>query len=308
MATGKSFTGVYPILPTPFRDDETLDLDGFRRIVEFMVTLDVSGVTILGVLGEANRMTDGERSELVRTAVEAASGRIPVVVGTSHSGTRAAADLSREAESLGAAGVMVTPHHEPTPNPERVFEYFARIGDRCSLPIVLQDHPVSTQVHMSVDLVLRIVDEVKTVQCVKQEAVPSPSRVAALASGMKGSRPVSILTGLGALYAGFELLRGSDGFMTGFAFPEALQAMVRAREEGDQDRVMEIYTRFLPLIVFEQQPGAAIRKEIFRMRGLMQSGRVRHPGGGIDEGTRRQLEAVIQRVLGKVDIGMPVTV
>jgi 4-hydroxy-tetrahydrodipicolinate synthase len=151
---------------------------------------------------------------------------------------------------------------------------------------------------MPLDLVLRIVEEVGTVACIKQEAVPSPSRISALVKGM--GRKVPILTGLGALYGGFELQRGADGFMTGFAFPEVLMAMVQAKD--DDDRLMTLYTRYLPLIVFEQQPGVAIRKEVFRMRGLMDTSRVRHPGGNIDDSTRAQLEAIIKRVLGDADL------
>ncbi len=301
------FTGVYPILPTPFNEDESLDAEAFANIIRFMVDLGVDGVTILGVLGEANRMVDAERSRLIETAVAAADDRIPVVVGTSHSGTQATIDLSRTAHALGAKGVMVTPHREPTPNAQRIYEHFARIADAIELPIVLQDHPISTQVHMPLDLVLRMVAEIEAVACIKQEAVPSPARVAALIAGMT-TRRLPILTGLGALYGGYELARGADGFMTGFAFPEVLMAMVAAARNDDHGRVMDIYTRYLPLIVFEGQPGVAIRKDIFRQRGLMSSSRVRHPGGSIDDGTLTQLETALTRTFDGRDIKQPIVV
>lgn len=300
------FTGVYPILPTPFKDDESLDTEAFAGIIESMVGIGVDGVTILGVLGEANRMVDTERSTLIETAIAAADGRIPVVVGTSHSGTQATIELSKSALSFGAKGVMVTPHREPTPNAQRIYDHFARVADAVDIPIVLQDHPISTQVHMPLDLVLRMVAKIDRVACIKQEAVPSPARVAALIDGM--SRRLPILTGLGALYGGFELARGSDGFMTGFAFPEVLMAMVAAANDNDQDRVMAIYQSYLPLIVFEGQPGVAIRKEIFRQRGLMESSRVRHPGGSVDNGTRTQLKATLSRTFGDQDISQPIKV
>ena len=301
------FTGVYPILPTPFNDDESLDSEAFANIIKFMIDIGVDGVTILGVLGEANRMVDTERSKLIETAVATADGRLPIVVGTSHGGTQATIELSNAAHSLGAAGVMVTPHREPTPNAQRIFDHFARIADAIEIPIVLQDHPISTQVHMPLDLVLRMVAEIDRVACIKQEAVPSPARVAALIAGMT-SRKLPILTGLGALYGGYELARGADGFMTGFAFPEVLMAMVKAARGDDHDRVMDIYAHYLPLIVFEGQPGVAIRKDIFRLRGLMTSSRARHPGGSIDAGTRDQLETAIARTFGDQDITQPITI
>ena len=227
-----SFQGVYPILATPFDDRENVDLESFGRIVRFMADIGVDGVTILGVLGESGRMVDSEREQLIRTAVEAA-GRIPVIVGTSHKGTIATRTLSRMAESLGAGAVMVTPSREPVPGEDRVFEYFRQTVQGISIPVVVQDHPASTEVHMSVELMLRI---------------------------------------------------------------------VRENRMGD---AWDLYRRFLPLIVFEQQPGVAVRKEILRMRGLIASGRVRHPGAGLNPDAAVQLRALLDRTLPGVDLTRP---
>jgi len=306
MARQISFHGVYPILATPFHDDESLDLDSFDRLIRFMAGLQVDGVTILGVLGESNRMLDREREELIRAAVNAAGGQVPVIVGTSHSGTRAALGLSQMAEELGADAVMVTPHAEPVPNDDRVFEYYRAIAEGIRIPLVVQDHPASTAVHMSVPLILRIVNEIPGVACIKEEATPTPPKIRALLQGMR--RRVPILTGLGALYGQFDLESGSQGFNTGFAFPEVLVATVQAMKARDTDRVRALYARFLPLIVFEQQPGVAVRKEVLRLRGLLRSSRVRHPGASVQPAVAEQLKALISQVLPGADITKPVTV
>lgn len=298
------FKGVFPILATPFDGQEQLDLPSFDRLVNFMGELGVDGVTILGVLGEANRMTDAERQAVIETAVAAAAGRFPVVVGASHKGTRAALELSRMAEQLGADAVMLTPSQEPVPNEERIFEYFARVAEGMDLPLVIQDHPASTGVHMSVSLLLRLVREIPRASCIKQEAVPTAPKIRALRQGL-GDRPVGILTGLGALYGKFDLEAGSDGFMTGFAFPEVLQALVAAQRASDAARVAQLYARFLPLIVFEQQPGVAVRKELLRRRGLLNAGTVRHPGGPLPAGAAEQLDALLNWLLPVTDLTKP---
>ena len=290
------FRGVFPILPTPFLPDESIDIGSFEHMIERMVGLRVDGVTILGVLGEANRLTDRERTELVDAAVQTADGRIPVVVGTSHSGTRAAAELAASAERQGANAVMVTPHKETVPSERRIFDHFRAVATASDLPIVLQDHPGSTDVHMSVDLVLDMVREIPSIACIKQEALPSPPRIAALKAAL--SRDVPILTGLGALYGGFELAAGADGFMTGFAFPEILKAMVAA----SVDDAWRIYANYLPLIVFENQPGVAIRKEIFRRRALIAHSVVRAPGAGISPAAALQLDELLKRTFGARDV------
>jgi 4-hydroxy-tetrahydrodipicolinate synthase len=303
MAAELKFEGVFPILATPFDEKENPDLESFDRLIRFMAGLGVEGVTILGVLGEANRLLDGEREQLIRTAV-AAAGTMPVIVGTSHSGTRAARELSQMAEKLGARAVMVTPHAEAVPNDDRILGYYRTIAEGIRIPVVLQDHPASTQVHMSAALILRILGEVPGVAALKEEAVPTAAKIRALAAGMK-ERKVPILTGLGALYGLFDLEAGSSGFNTGFAFPEALSAMVAAARAGNWDKVRAIYTRFLPLIVFEQQPGVAIRKEILRLRGAIRGNTVRHPAAALQPATAQQLRHLIDAILPGQDLAKP---
>lgn len=303
--TTHKFSGVIPILATPFNGDESLDLASWQRMIEFMVGLGVNGITILGVLGESNRLNDHEREALIKSAVATVNKRIPVIVGTSHTGSAAAAYLSRMAEDLGADAVMVAPAREPVPNDERIVEYYRRVATAATLPIVLQDHPASTEVHMSAPLILRIVKEVPTIACIKAEAVPTPPKIRVLREGL--SRPVTILSGLGALYAPFDLEAGSDGFNTGFAFPEVLIALVAAAQTKDFDRVHELFARFASLIVFEQQPGLAVRKEILRLRGLIACNCVRHPGATITPSIAADLAALMKRTLPNVDVTKPIS-
>ena len=301
------FSGVMPILATPFHDDETLDLPSWTRLLEFMVGLGVDGVTIIGVLGESNRLADHERDALIAHAVRVVAGRIPVVVGTSHSGTAAGKYLARRAAELGADAVMITPGKEAVPNDERIIETYKRIADGLTIPIVLQDHPASSEVHMSVALILRLLREIPAIQCIKAEAVPTAPKLRQLIDGM-AEKQTPILTGLGALYAPFDLEAGSAGFNTGFAFPEVLMAMVSAAKLQDWDRVHALYARFAALIVFEQQPGVAVRKEILRRRGLLTSARARPPGASLSPTAERQLDRLLAATLPSIDIGAPILV
>jgi 4-hydroxy-tetrahydrodipicolinate synthase len=301
-----NFTGVIPILATPFNEDESFDAESMSRLVEFVARTGVNGITVLGVLGEANRLNDAEREAVIHTAVDAANG-LPVIAGASASGTRTACDLACMAESLGASAVMITAHAEPTPSDERVFKHFSTIMRATGLPIVLQDHPASSGVHMSADLMLRMVRELPSIACIKEEAVPTAPKIRALKAGMS-TRQVPILTGLGALYGYFDLEAGSDGFNTGFAFPEVLMAMVAAAARADWKRARELYARFLPLIVFEQQPGVAVRKEIFRQRAAVRLNCVRQPGAPLNPHTGEQLAQLLHALLPDADITAPLAI
>ncbi|HEX4858890.1 MAG TPA: dihydrodipicolinate synthase family protein [Usitatibacteraceae bacterium] len=292
--------GVIPILATPFNDDESLDLVSWQRLIRFMLDAGADGLTILGVLGEANRLTDAERDSLISSAVTTVEGRVPLVVGVSHAGTFAAGVLAARAEELGASAVMLAPHKEPVANDERIVELYKRVARATSLPIVLQDHPASTEVQMSAALIARIVDSVPSIQAIKAEAVPTAPKIRALREQCKTH--VAILAGLGALYAPFDLAEGIDGFNTGFAFPEVLKAMVSAAHSGNFARVHALYARFAALIVFEQQPGLAVRKEILRRRGMIASARVRHPGAALPAGSALHLDRLLAAAFGGQDL------
>ena len=311
--TPSLFHGVWPIMATPFQPDESLDLAGFAKAIRFMGSAGADGVTVVGVLGESNRITDTERMRLISCAVEAAGsvGRpFPVCVGTSHSGTAATVALSQMAQELGAAAVMVTPSKEASGNwDDALLTLYARVAAGCpGLPIVLQDHPASTGVLMPVPLLAKIVAEVPSVGCIKLESLPTPAKIAALRASWAKAPPAqecTILTGLGALYAGFDMEQGTQGFMTGFAFPEVLNAMNNAAQAGDLAAAHALYQRFLPLMVFEQQPGVAVRKELYRIRGLIESNTVRHPANAIAPALATALQAELARALPGVDLKQP---
>src|SRR5262245_20237911 len=153
---------------------------------------------------------------------------------------------------------MIAPPRDTAGNEQGIFDFYRRVAERTSLPVCVQDHPVSSGVTFSVSLLLRLIAEIPQIAAVKVESVPSPRKIEALSRG--STRPeVRLLGGLGALYSYFELLSGSAGIMTGFGFPEILLAMWQAHAAADTDRVFHLYRQYLPLIVFEQQAGVAIR-------------------------------------------------
>ena len=297
------FCGVIPILVTPFNEDETVDTSSIQTMIQLMKDIGVNGVTILGVLGEANRLTDNERELIIDTAIQTAD-QLPVIVGTSATGTRSVIHHNATAKRLGASAVMVTPQTEPGPSDAKVFTHFQTILNETDLPVILQDHPASTGVHMPNELIFRMLDELTGWGGVKLEAVPTAPKLQSLKA--RYQEKISVMTGLGALYAAFDLESGSDGFNTGFAFPEVLIALVAAAEQKDWTSVHRIYQRFLPLIVYEQHPGVAIRKELFKMRGAIRTARVRSPGVQGTESVTTTLKMLLQYILPNQNVTNPV--
>lgn len=289
--------GVYNIMATPFRDDGALDEDSLRRLTEATIAMGVDGITVLGVAGEAQKLLDAERRQVLEIVIEVNAGRVPIIVGATQNATDTTIAACREAEQAGASGVMVAPPLFLGPGPA-LTEHFRRLAEAISIPIVLQDFPPSNGVTMTPADMAQLVNDIPGITTIKLEDPPTPQRIAQTLALIERD-DATILGALGGIYYLDELRRGASGTMTGFAYPEVLVAIWRAWEAGDRREAAEIFYRYLPLIQFEGQPklGLAVRKEILRRRGLIASAAVRHPGPRLDPGLLDDLTETIE-ILG----------
>ncbi|HQZ90842.1 MAG TPA: dihydrodipicolinate synthase family protein [Thermomicrobiales bacterium] len=289
----RPLAGVYTILTTPFLNDGSLDEISLARLIEVSIGAGADGLTALGVAGEAHKLTDSERRRVVELVVETAAGRVPVVVGASRESTEATIEACREAERAGVAGVMIAPPTFVQPGPA-LARHFARVSAATTLPITLQDYPPVNGVTMSPADMATLVDAAPSIVTVKLEDPPTPQRIAQLVD-LLGDRGTTVVGGSGGLYLLDELRRGAAGTMTGFAYPEVLVRIWRAWRDGDRVAAAQAYYRYLPLLVFEGQPklGVAIRKEILRHRGLIDTALVRQPGPQLAPGIADDLAATL---------------
>ena len=288
------FEGVYSVLPTPFRGGGEIDVESLKRVVDLIVAAGVNGVTALGVTGEAARLSERERAVVVDAVVKQAAGRVKVIVGTSADGVRTCIDFSREARSLGATAVMVSPPRMPKLNSESVVNHYKALAEAVDLPIVVQDYPPISGFAMEAGLLARIAREVPAARAIKLEDPPTPFKTSRILTAA-GETKVAILGGLGGVFLLEELLAGAAGVMTGFAYPEVLVKVVSLYRAGQIDQAASLFYRFVPLMRFEFQEGIgmAIRKEVFRRRGVLADSSTRAPGAVLDEGTRTALDRVL---------------
>ena len=230
-------SGVYIIAVTPFTDTGAIDENSIDSAVDFYLEKGVSGVTILGMMGEAHKLTSEESRTVMQRYLRRIDGRVPVVVGVSAPGTDPLLHFAAEAMDRGAAGVMLAPVNTVRTE-EQIFGYFAGVLDRLGdTPLVLQDYPFITGVNISVETLLRIFERYPQVVMLKHEDWPGLSKLSRLRSAP--GRQVSILVGNGGLYLPQELRRGASGAMTGFAYPEMLVEVlrpVRRRQAGARRR------------------------------------------------------------------------
>jgi len=292
--------GVFIIAATPFTDDGALDLHSIDSLTDFYLGCGVHGFTLLGMMGEAHKLTAEESLTVVNRVVARAQGR-QVIVGASHAGLENVRRLAHEAMVAGAAGVMVAPP-PGLKGDDGVYNYYAQLFEELGpdIPVVYQDYPQTTGVYLAPAVFERMVDDFKQLVMLKHEDAPGLAKLTRVREGEKkpGRRRVSILVGNGGLYYPQEMQRGADGAMTGFAWPEMLVQVYDLFAVGKSSEAEDLFDLYLPLVRHEQQPsiGLALRKEVLFRRGAIRSPRQRAPGSSLTATDRAELDNLIARL------------
>lgn len=298
MITAES-QGVFAIAPTPFLADGAIDYGSIDKLVEFYESAGVTGLTVLGQMGEAPKLRHEESVEIVRRVLD--KTQLPVVVGVSAPGFGTMTELTASVMSLGAAGVMVAPPNTLRTD-DQIVSYYAQVGKALGpdVPIVLQDYPLTFSVVMTPKVIMRISAEVPTVVMLKHEDWPGLEKISALraAEASGEARRLSILCGNGGLFLDFEMARGADGAMTGYCFPELLVDVVQFVKEGKSDEAHDLFDAHLPLIRYEQQAGTglAVRKHVMVRRGLISTDTQRMPGRVLSQTERNEVDLLLERL------------
>jgi 4-hydroxy-tetrahydrodipicolinate synthase len=296
-----SANGVYIIAATPFTDDGAVDTNSLDRLMDFYLGCGITGVTVLGIMGEAPKLTHAESVALTRQVVRRVNG-LPVVVGASSPGFASMGALVKDVMDAGAGGVMVAPP-STLKTDDQIVAYYANvveaIGD--DVPFVVQDYPYASGVFMAPSVIRRIVTDHPSCQMVKHEEWPGLEKLTALKSQMADGtmRRVAILCGNGGIFLPHELERGADGANTGYAYPEMLVQLVKLIKAGERAAAHDLFDRHLPLLRYEQQPGMlglAVRKYILKRRGAIASDAQRKPGIKLSKQAVEEIEFLIARL------------
>ncbi|RWQ40795.1 MAG: dihydrodipicolinate synthase family protein [Mesorhizobium sp.] len=302
MTFGVDAKGVYPIAATPFNADMSVDYDSVDRLTEFYQDAGATGMTILGILGEAQKLEPEESLTIARRVI--ARSRVPVVVGVSNPSFAAMRRLAREVTDAGAAGVMLAPASHLRSD-EQIAAYFHHCVEAIGpdVPWALQDFPLTLSVILSVPMISRIMKEHPSCVMLKAEDWPGLEKISAIRKLQAAGdlRKFSILTANGGLFLDFEPERGSDGAMTGYAFPDMLVELDRLHREGQRDAAHDLFDAHLPLIRFEQQQGIglAVRKYVLMRRGAITSDVQRSPRSSLTPAGRSEVDYLLERLARK---------
>ena len=300
----RPYKGVFPVVPTTFTEQGGLDLASQRRCVDFMIDAGSAGLCILANFSEQFVLSDADREVLTRSILEHVAGRVPVIVTTTHFGTQVCAERSRQAQDMGAAMVMVMPpYHGATirVGEQAIQEFFARLSDAIRIPIMIQDAPVSGT-PMSAPFLARMAREIEQVSYFKIETAGVASKLRelitlvgdAIAGPWDGEEAITLLPDLDA---------GATGSMTGGGYPDGIRRIIDTYAAGRREEAIAEYTRWLPLINYENRQGGILTaKALMKEGGIIACEAPRHPfapmnpqvrAGLID--TARRLDPLVLR-------------
>ncbi len=286
-----SLAGIYPIVPTPFDATGRLDFPSIERLTSFLADRGVQGAAILGVMGEAHKMTASEQEQVVDAFRKHLPDGLQLVVGVRAAGTDIAVGMARTAAKYQPDALLVGP--PPVQNDDTIFGYYKRISEAVDVPLILHDYPAATGILMSPELIARLYHELETVQYIKLEDPPTGLKMAKVRK--LAGEDLKVFGALGGAYAFEELDRGAVGIMTGFGYPEFLVDLYQRYQSGDIDGSARVMYDISPLIRWEFQPklGVSMRKHILVKRGVFETAFVRHPGAEADDKTLEHLDRIL---------------
>lgn len=287
----RPLTGILPVAPTPFHADGRLDPEGMTRVLDCLIDQGVDAICILANYSEQFVLSDDERATLMRLSLEHVAGRVPVIVTTSHFSTGIAVERAMAAAAMGAAMVMMMPPYHGAglrADEEGIFEHFAAVSAAVSIPIMVQDAPLSG-VTLPVPLLARMARELENVGYFKIECPFAADKLAALiAAG--GSDVLGPWDGEEAVTLLADLDAGATATMTSGLQCEQIRPIVTEYLAGNRDAALAQWTRCLPLINHEnRQCGLRACKTVFMEGGVIGSDHVRHPLRPMSARTRERL-------------------
>ena len=285
-----NFIGCWPVAPTPFKENEDLDLEGMKRVLDCMIDQKVDGICILANYSEQFLLSDDEREILTKLCIEHVAGKVPIIVTVSHFSTDIAFKRAKLAKDVGANMVMMMPPYHGAllkGNANQTFEQFRKVSE-AGITIMVQDAPLSG-VDLSVDLLVKMAKEIEHVKCFKIECAQAANKLRALINKGGGAieGPFDGEEGI-TLFADLEA--GAKGNMSSAMLPDLIGPLVKSYIIGNKKEAENEYNRVLPLINYEnRQCGFRATKTVFKEGGVIKSDVCRHPISSLDENTKKGL-------------------
>jgi 4-hydroxy-tetrahydrodipicolinate synthase len=291
----QNWSGIFPIVLTPFKESGEIDEDSLRRQVEFCIKAGARGLVGPANASEFATLSDNERRQWLKIVIDAAGEQVPVIASITSGHELPAVELGRFAEDAGAGGVMAMPPHILHVDADGCYHYYQALAAALSIPICIQNFYGPLGTPMSAELIARMCRELDGVDYIKEESPPEPQQISATLEAA-GDVCKGVLGGQGAIYIMDEYRRGSVGNMPGSHTTDVLVELWNRLDAGQEQGARELFNGLLPLMNYERLYGIAIYKDVLHRRGIISSPHMRAPGPQLDAYDREELAKILEGV------------
>lgn len=291
------YTGVFPIMPTPFRAADEVDMASLQRTVDFLLATGIRGFCIHANWSEQFALTDAERDRITAAVLQQVAGRQPIIITTSHFSLKETIARSQRAAAAGASMVMVTPPYHGTLRPglAAIGDYFRALDAALSIPIMIQDAPISG-VDLPVEFLAELVQECSHIQYFKIECARAPVKIRRLLQ-LAGAHLGGVFGGDEGITLLSELDAGATGTMPSALVPDLLATVLQLYSTGQQEAALTLYDRLLPVLNFENKLGGIQPAKIALCAGsIIADDRLRAPLPPLEPELRAALMRLVQRL------------
>jgi 4-hydroxy-tetrahydrodipicolinate synthase len=297
----KSLAGAFPVLPTPFREDGSIDTDDFLSVIDFALSVGVDGVVYPGVASEVETLTPEERRAQVELLAGRVAGRVPIIIGASDPDPEIAARHIAQGAEIGAAAAMVIAPFAIGNDIAAQTAYFKAVSAGAGVPIMLQNQPKPIGAGLTPEEIAAVARAVPEIRYIKEETAPCGQHITRIKAALGSSIEV-IFGGAGGRYIMDELNRGASGTMPAAEIVDVHVRIVDAFEAGDRAEARRLYSASLPLLNFQAVFRMQMTKEVLRRRGVIRNTFVRGKGPRMDEGDRTELAALLAEFAGEMNV------
>ncbi len=287
----ENWRGIVGIPMTPYTPSGLIDEDVLATEIDWIAKR-CKGILAPVLVSEFQALSEAERKTMMRVSVQAAGGRVPVIVNVAGVSTGQAVDFARYAMEIGAPSVCAMPPYTIKPDFDVIFNYYKAINDVVNVPVWIQNAGL---VPMSTDQVVRLCTEIEHVKWVKEEVPPTPKSIGALC-GRKSPHVHGVMGGVGGLYLPTEHARGVDGCMVACEFCDVAQHVWDKLEAGDQNGARDLFDHLQPMIVLESLLGMAYAKEIMIRRGVFKNSLMRMQTKPLDAQDMLEIDRAYARI------------
>ena len=291
------FDGVCPVVNVPFNKDYSIDFDGLKNMVDYVIENGCKSVCLFAFNSEPYKLSYSEKKETISKFLEFVNKRAETLIGVVENSLNDCIGLGKCAKDGGADGIILYPPALSTPQGDSLVEYFKIISESVDLPVMIQDNPRSTGVTMSLEMLINAYNNIKQFNYIKVEC-PIPMRKLKKIVNLTDGK-LKCYSGNGGIFAIEAFLNGASGIMPGVVLCGEFNKLTNYLKNNETDKARDLFEKLLPLTWYEDQSlefYVSCEKYLLKKLGIIKNDTVRKPCVLLSDDEKEELMNLYNRL------------